>query len=416
MTAGPSPAAAPDAVEGRGARPGSWRVLGAYVALVASSHVLWISFASVTSAAARAFHTTDVSIGLLVSVGPLCSAALSIPAGLVADRYGYRTPLVVAGVTTSAFAFLRPLAGGLPVLLLLTVGLLLPQPFLINAVADVVNRHFPEEEAATATGLGTMAIFLGITVGLVATPPLVGALGVRGSQVAYAALSVAALAAFWAIAPRRVPDRLVAPEELGVRRALARVLRSRTMWKLSAALFLGFGCYLGITTWLEDILKPRGIGSSGAGLVAGMITIAGMVGSVALGAASDRIRRRKPFLVAAGVAAAPCLWLLGRLGSLAGLLPVAFVMGFFLLAALPVAIAVASEDRSLGPQVGSTAVGVMLLAGNLGGAVLVGVMGALKGASGNFTAAVGVTAAAAVAVVAIALTIPEPLGRSAPEG
>jgi predicted MFS family arabinose efflux permease len=415
-TARPSPAGMPDAGAGSGARPGSWRVLGAYVALVASSHVLWISFASVTSAAARAFHTTDVSIGLLVSVGPLCSAALSIPAGLVADRYGYRTPLVVAGVATSVFAFLRPLAGGLPVLLVLTVGLLLPQPFLINAVADLVNRHFPEEESATATGLGTMAIFLGITVGLVATPPLVDALGVRGSQVAYAALSVAALAAFWAIAPRKVPDRLAAPEELGVRRALARVLHSRTLWKLSAALFLGFGCYLGITTWLEDILKPKGIGSSGAGLVAGTVTIAGMVGSVALGAASDRIRRRKPFLVAAGVAAAPCLWLLGRLGSLAGLLPVAFVMGFFLLAALPVAIAVASEDRSLGPQVGSTAVGVMLLAGNLGGAVLVGVMGALKGASGNFTAAVGVTAAAAALVVAIALTIPEPLGRGAPEG
>src|SRR5439155_1744500 len=164
------------------------------------------------------------------------------------------------------------------------------------------------------------------------------------------------------------------------------------------------------------ILKPKGIGSSGAGLVAGMITIAGMVGSVALGAASDRIGRRKPFLVAAGVAAAPCLWLLGRLGSLATLLPVAFVMGFFLLAALPVAIALASEDRSLGPQVGSTAVGVMLLAGNLGGAAAVGIMGALKGASGNFTAAVGVTAVMALLVVALAATIPEPLGHRAGAG
>src|SRR5215204_1152077 len=69
-------------------RSGSWAVLGAYVALVAASHVLWISFAPVTGWAADAFHTTNVSIGLLVSVGPLCSAALSIPAaGAVADRY-----------------------------------------------------------------------------------------------------------------------------------------------------------------------------------------------------------------------------------------------------------------------------------------------------------------------------------------
>ena len=397
-------AAAGPGQEAAGAhRPGSWATLAAYVALVAASHVLWISFASVTGRAAQAFHTTDVSIGLLVSVGPLCSAALSIPGGAVADRYGYRAPLLWAGLATSLFAFLRPLAGGLPVLLALTVGLLLPQPVLINAVADLVNRHFPEQEAATATGLGTMAIFLGITLGLVATPGLVAALGVRGCQLVYAAASLAALGAFWRLAPGRVPDRLAAQEELRVRPALARVLRSVTQWKLSAALFLGFGCYLGITAWLEELLRPRGIDEAGAGLVAGMITIAGMAGSVVLGAASDRLRRRKPFLVAAGVAAAPALWLLGQLGSLLPLLAAASLLGFFLLAALPIAIAVASEDRSLGPQVGSTAVGVMLLAGNLGGAVVVAVLGlALRDAG-------ALTAALAVAVALLALTVPDPL-------
>ncbi|HZD73263.1 MAG TPA: MFS transporter [Actinomycetota bacterium] len=392
-------------------RPGSWAVLGAYVALVAVSHMLWISFASVSGRAAHAFGTTEVSIGLLVSVGPLCSAALSIPAGVIADRYGYRTPLLWAGLATSVFAFLRPLAGGFPVLLILTVGLLLPQPFLINAVADLVNRHFPEEESATATGLGTMAIFLGITLGLVVTPGLVSALGVRGSQATFAVVSVLALGAFWRLTFGPVPGRLVTPEELSMRDALARVLRSGTQWKLSAALFLGFGFYLGITAWLEEILKPRGIDETGAGLVAGTITIAGMVGSVVLGAASDRIRRRKPFLVAAGLVAAPTLWLLGHLWSLGSLVGVAFALGFFLLAALPIAIAVASEDASLGPQVGSTAVGVMLLAGNLGGAAVVIGMGALKSVRGDFSAAIELIAALAVLVALIAVTIPEPLRR-----
>ena len=386
-------------------------MLGAYVALVAVSHMLWISFASVSGRAAHAFGTTEVSIGLLVSVGPLCSAALSIPAGVIADRYGYRTPLLWAGLATSVFAFLRPLAGGFPVLLILTVGLLLPQPFLINAVADLVNRHFPEEESATATGLGTMAIFLGITLGLVVTPGLVSALGVRGSQATFAVVSVLALGAFWRLTFGPVPGRLVTPEELSMRDALARVLRSGTQWKLSAALFLGFGFYLGITAWLEEILKPRGIDETGAGLVAGTITIAGMVGSVVLGAASDRIRRRKPFLVAAGLVAAPTLWLLGHLWSLGSLVGVAFALGFFLLAALPIAIAVASEDASLGPQVGSTAVGVMLLAGNLGGAAVVIGMGALKSVRGDFSAAIELIAALAVLVALIAVTIPEPLRR-----
>jgi predicted MFS family arabinose efflux permease len=394
-------------------RPGSWGVLAAYVALVGASHVLWISFASVTASAARTFHTTEVSIGLLVSVGPICSAALSIPGGSVADRFGYRVPLLWAGAVTAVFAFLRPLADGFPLLLALTVGLLLPQPFLINAVADLVNRHFPEEETATATGIGTMAIFMGITVGLVATPGLVAAVGVRWTQVVYAVLALGALAVFWSVAPKPVPSRLADSNELSVRAALGRVLRSATQWKLSAALFVGFGLYLGITTWLEEIVKPRGIGETGAGLIAGAITIAGMAGSALLGLTSDAVRRRKPFLVIAGLVAAPTLWYLGHLGSLAALLPVAFVLGFFLLAALPIGIAVASEDASLGPDVGSTAVGVMLLAGNLGGAVVVAVMGAMKSASGGFASGIVLVTVLGLVVAAIAATIPEPL-RPAP--
>jgi cyanate permease len=395
------------------ARPGAWRVLLAYVALVAASHILWISFASATADAARAFHTSEVSIGLLVSVGPVCSALLSIPAGAVADRYGYRTPLLWAGLATALFASLRPLATGLPVLLLLTIAMLIPQPFLINAVADVVNRHFPPDDAATATGVGTMAIFLGITVGLIATPPLVDAVGVRGCQLVYASFAALTLLVFFAAAPRRVPDRLVAPEELSVRTALSRVLRSSTQWKLSAVLFLGFGLYLGVTTWLEEMLKPKGIDASGAGLVAGVITIAGMVGSAALGAVSDRVRRRKPFVVLAGLVAAPALWLIGHLDSLGALIAVAAVMGYFLLAALPISIAMVGEDRSLGPQVGSTAVGVILLSGNLGGAVIVGLMGVLKSAQGDFAGAVALVVVLAVVAVSVALTLPETGGALA---
>jgi len=403
------PPAGQTAVTRAHARPGSGRVLGAYIFLVAASHLLWISFASVTADAARQYHTTELAIGLLISVGPICSAVFSIPGGAVSDRFGYRVPLLWAGLATAVFAFLRPLAPGFPLLLVLTVGLLIPQPFLINAVADLVNRHFPEEEAATATGLGTMSIFLGITLGLIVTPPLVSAVGVRNSQFAYAGVATLALAVFWLVTPKEVPDRLATSVELTVRQAIARVMRSSTLWKLSAALFLGFGCYLAITTWLEEILKPKGIDAAGAGLVAGTITIAGMVGSVALGALSDRVQRRKPFLLAAGVVAAPCLWLLGHLSSMPALIVTAAVLGFFLLAALPVAIAIASEEPTLGPQVASTAVGVMLMAGNVGGAVIVAVMGVLKDAQGSFAGGVALTAGLSVVVIAISASVPEPL-------
>ena len=100
---------------------------------------------------------------------------------------------------------------------------------------------------------------------------------------------------------------------------------------------------------------------------------------------------------------------LRRLGSLPALLVTAAVFGFFMLAALPVAIATASEEPTMGPQVASTAVGVMLMAGNLGGAALVAVMGVLKDAQGNFAGGVALTVVLALAVAAVAATVPEPL-------
>jgi predicted MFS family arabinose efflux permease len=376
--------------------------------VVTVSHVLWISFAAAPDEAARTFHTTSVAIGLLVSVGPICSAALSIPAGAIPDRYGYRAPLLWAGAATAGFALLRPLADSFGMLLVLTVAVLLPQPFLINAVADLVNRHFPEEEESTAAGLGTMAIFLGITVGVALTPALVHALGVRATQLVYGLAAAAVLARFARIAPRRVPDRLRAPDELPVRAAVARVIRSRSLWRLSAVLFCGFGFYLGMTTWLDQILKPHGISESASGGVAAAITVGGMVGSVTLGVLSDRWQRRKPFLVAAAVVSLPALWLLGHLGSISGLVVVAAVMGYFLLAALPVSIAMVSEDPSLGPQVASTGVGVMLMAGNLGGALTVIVMGALKTSSGSFSHAIVLACALALVALVVAAGVREP--------
>ena len=384
-----------------------WKLLSAYIAVVASSHVLWISFASITDQAARTFHTTSLSIGLLISVGPICSTIFSIPGGALPDRVGYRRPVLWAAAATTALAAVRPLATNFPVLLLLTIAMLIPQPFLINAVADLVNRHFPEEQSATATGLGTMSIFLGITIGVMATPSLVSAFGVRGAQLLYAAASAGALIAFWRVTPARVPDRLRAPEELPVRDALARVMRSRSLWTLAAVLFCGFGFYLGMTTWLNDMLKPKGISDSMAGVVAGTITIGGIAGSALLGALSDHLHRRQPFLVIAGVVSVPALLLLGHLSSVALLEVVAFTLGFFLLAALPVAIAMVSEDATLGPQVASTGVGVILMAGNLGGAAVVAIMGVLKDAQGDFTGAVLFAAGLAAVAIGLAATLRE---------
>jgi hypothetical protein len=52
---------------------------------------------------------------------------------------------------------------------------------------------------------------------------------------------------------------------------------------------------------------------------------------------------------------------------------------------------------------------VILLSGNLGGAVIVGLMGLLKTAQGNFSGSILMVVILAVGAAALALTLPEPL-------
>src|SRR5262249_34250971 len=143
-------------------------------------------------------------------------------------------------------------------------------------------------------------MFIGMAAGLAATPPLVAAWGLRGAMNFFAAVTGAVAAAFLLVA-RPNPSSAATDEPPGSLRAL---LRDRRLLLVFAMSFLGLGAFNGLTTWLEGILAPQGLDSEQAGTVGGVLIVGGIVGSVVIPLLSDKLRRRKPFLlgcVAAGV-------------------------------------------------------------------------------------------------------------------
>ena len=90
---------------------------------------------------------------------------------------------------------------------------------------------------------------------------------------------------------------------------------------------------------------------------------------------------------------------------------VLFIEGFVLLAALPVALDW-SELHS-GPERAGAAVGFLLLAGNLGGVVLLLIVQIVIG---NPYASLGVLSAAALAGLALSTRLPARVGTAASQG
>jgi MFS family permease len=136
------------------------------------------------------------------------------------------------------------------------------------------------------------------------------------------------------------------------------------------------GVFNAVATWLDTILADLGHPGTAGNLIA-VMTLAGIAGAAVLpGLAAGRDRRRE-LLVATTVATTisfvaialvPEVWFAGI---------VLAVLGFVLLAGLPVALDWSELDA--GPDRAGTATGFLLLAGNLGGVVLVLVVQLLIG-------------------------------------
>ena len=67
-----------------------WWVLAAYAWLMGMSQLLWLSFAPLLGQIQTRYGVSEFTAGLLLLVFPLLYVLLSLPAGTLADRRGYR--------------------------------------------------------------------------------------------------------------------------------------------------------------------------------------------------------------------------------------------------------------------------------------------------------------------------------------
>lgn len=357
-----------------------WVMLVVFMFVVAMNQLLWITFASMTGEAAKFYRVDDLAIGILSLIFMAVYILVSIPASWAIDTYGIRVAVGIGAVLTGLFGLMRGVfASDYNLVLIAQIGIAVGQPFILNAVTTVAARWFPIQERATAAGLGSLAIYLGILVGLALTPYLVVQLGIGGVLMIYGIFSVIAALVFFAAARERPPTPPCPPDQAGrslVFDGFRQILQQKNFLLLLAVFFVGLGVFNAVTTWIEDIVRPRGFSITQAGDAGGAMIIGGIVGALVLPALSDRYRKRTPFLVLAlvgatlgliGVTYAPEYWLL---------LASSFIMGFFLLSAGPIGYQYGAEITYPAPE--GTSNGLLLLVGQISGIAFILGMDGLK--------------------------------------
>ena len=350
-----------------------WVVLLVFMFVVAINQLLWITFAPITGSAASYYGVSDLSIGLLSMSFMIVYIVVSIPASWMIDTYGIRVAVGIGATLTGIFGLVRGLfAPNYTIVLIAQIGIAIGQPFILNAVTTVAARWFPVRERATAAGLGSLAMYLGILVALVLTPYLTIRSQIPGMLLIYGIVSMIAVVVFFALMKERPPTAPCRPDQEErslVFDGLKESLRIKDFILLLIVFFVGLGVFNAVTTWIEDIVRPRGFSIVQAGNIGGLMILGGIIGAVVIPLLSDHYRKRTPYLKLAMIGA-----ILGLVGITFAsdywlLLVSAFVFGFFLLSAGPVGFQYGAEITHPTPE--GTSNGLLLLMGQISGIVFI---------------------------------------------
>lgn len=394
-----------------------WVLLGVFALFQGVVQLLWITFAPITGPAAAFYGVSALHIGLLSMMYMLVYLFVSIPASWILDRYGLRVGLGIAALLVAVFGGMRGAFGArYDLVLVATVGISIAQPFVLNSITKFSAHWFPVHERATAAGIVVLVQALGLIVGMSATPLLSHRLGIPGALQVYGVATVVIAMVFLAFFREHPPTPPCAPGEedrLSVREGLRHILSGRPMRIVLLAYFVGLGIFNGITTWIEQVVGPRGFDATQAGAVGAVMMLAGMAGATILPVISDRTRRRQPIMLVALMGATPGLVGLTFATTYAGLLVASAVYGFFAMAAGAIIYQYTAELCHPAPE--ATSQGLLVMSGQISGVVFVYAMDAFRNEAGAMTPSLLGLVALALFNVYLTTRLPESrLIRAAP--
>lgn len=365
-----------------------WVVLAIYMYVSALTQLYWLNFAAIDTYLEEHLNITAMSAGVLTLVFPLVQVLLTIPAGILIDRKGFKYGVGIGALFTGIFAMLRLVnPGSYAVLLVSQIGISVGQPFVLNGVTKLAMTWFPQKEEATAVGLGSLALFIGMMVALGATPMLVETLGFQSMLLVYGILGVVGVLLFYILVkskPETAPREMAEEEEISNWAGIKTILKMRAFVILGFVAMIGIGVFNGLATWLEKILNElHGISMTDAGTIAAILIFSGMLGCIIIPMVSDRIGRRKPFLLlASSVGALAIVFLMLAKGY--GLNMVnGILLGFFLISALPIMLTMSAEIT--GARFAGISVGYLQLLGNAAAVAIVPIMEVMRGATQHYT-------------------------------
>ncbi|MFA5065458.1 MAG: MFS transporter [Dehalococcoidia bacterium] len=366
-----------------------WVVLAVYMYVAALTQLYWLNFASITTYMEDRFNIPAGDVMWLSLVFALVQVPLTLPAGILIDKKGFRYGFCLGAIITGIFPLLRLIyPGSYAMLLVSQICISIGQPFVLNCLTKLAVTWFSPREEATAVGLGSLAVFAGMMLGLGATPWLVQFLGFEAMLLIYGILGIIGglLPLIFVRSGPPTPARSAEiRDEISSWNALKEILRIKDFVILGFIAFMGIGVFCALISWLEKILHDlHRIPMVDAGSISAVLMLGSMIGCIAVPVVSDKIGKRKILLVLTTAASMICMCILIFADSYEVNMVNGILLGFCMISARPIMYTMSAEFT--GPRYAGLSIGYLMLMGGGATLIITQIMECLSTATGDFVA------------------------------
>jgi predicted MFS family arabinose efflux permease len=239
-----------------------WSVLLAYAAVCAATQVLWLTYAPIDTGSAHYYGVSTAAIGWLAEIFPLLYVVLAIPAGRLLDAR-FRTTLTAGGALTAAGALLRLGGPSFAWAMAGQAAVAVAQPLVLSAMGKLAAAYMPPARQPAGIAVASAASFVGMLAALALGPTLGGHGHIERLLVVEAILAILAALALGLALRRPATEE---QESAAIERHVVRALWAQPAMRYMCGLvFVGFGVFVAIATWLQALLEPAGVSEATAG-------------------------------------------------------------------------------------------------------------------------------------------------------
>ena len=353
---------------------------------------------------------THAQTSLLYSIPLWMVGVVALPAGLIADRIGFRKAGGIGAILIAVGSLLRCTTTDASALLAFTFIYGVGFGFAFASLPKMISAWVPREKAGIATGVYSAGIFIGQALALTLTIPFVFPLtnSVQGVFFIWSIPAIVVAVIWWTLL-KEPPSKSLKVESMPrsnvfFRQLLSKTLKNKNLLLLSSFHALHLFFYYTWAGWSPTLVMSKGGTPELAGYISSLTFWVAIPAAFIIPRLAHRAGLRRPFLLASAImmAIAALAWNHISLDTswltmvLVGLADCAILVTVL---ALPLEMVPEEEAGAAG--------GLMITAGHIGGPIGPLVGGHILDITGDLNLALFVLAGVAIAMICMSFRLPE---------